>query len=498
MIGALGGLIGTAFCYAIREATQLRGAYPWLLYFLPAGGLLIVWLYRLRGMHPTDTNGVLLAIHAPTSIPGSTAPLIFVGTTITHLFGGSAGREGAALQLGGVLGYQLGRALKLDEKDIHLIVMCGMSSVFSALFGSPLTAAVFAIEVASVGILHFSAILPCLTASLTAAYLASALGAAAETFPLGAAVPFTWASAGTVVAIAAVCAVLSIVYCIALRQGGKALGKAVPNSYLRVFLGGSAVVLLSVLLGTRDYNGAGMDVIAAAMQGHARPEAFALKMLFTVLTMTTGYKGGEIVPAMFIGATAGCVLGNLFGLAPGLGAAVGLLGMFCGSLNCPDQRHFPRRGDVRRGKHPVLCHRRRHQLHALGKLRPLQGAEDRLFQDPRRIYQPLYRLSRDRPKMEIQRINSYDDARFAKKRSLPAWTFSDGKPCEVEIVSDFEAIVRGENPHAYQKAIEEFRFYAPHITTFYDSHKSILLALPQTERRRSLSGRYPAVAIFRR
>lgn len=136
VIGALGGLIGTAFCYAIREATQLRGAYPWLLYFLPAGGLLIVWLYRLRGMHPTDTNGVLLAIHAPTSIPGSTAPLIFVGTTITHLFGGSAGREGAALQLGGVLGYQLGRALKLDEKDIHLIVMCGMSSVFSALFGS--------------------------------------------------------------------------------------------------------------------------------------------------------------------------------------------------------------------------------------------------------------------------------------------------------------------------------------------------------------------------
>jgi len=137
VIGALGGLIGTAFCYAIREATQLRGAYPWLLYFLPAGGLLIVWLYQLRGMHPTDTNGVLLAIHAPTSIPGSTAPLIFVGTTITHLFGGSAGREGAALQLGGVLGYQLGRALKLDEKDIHLIVMCGMSSVFSALFGSP-------------------------------------------------------------------------------------------------------------------------------------------------------------------------------------------------------------------------------------------------------------------------------------------------------------------------------------------------------------------------
>ena len=334
-VGALGGLVGTAFCYAVREATALRGAHPWLLYLLPAGGLLIVWLYRLRGMHPTDTNGVLLAIHAPTSIPASTAPLIFIGTTLTHLFGGSAGREGAALQLGGVLGYRLGRALKLDEKDTHLIVMCGMSSVFSALFGSPLTAAVFAMEVASVGILHFSAILPCLTASLAAAYLANILGAAAETFPLGAAVPFTWASAGSVAGIAAACAVLSIVYCIALRQGGRKLGEWIPNGYLRVFLGGSAVVLLTLALGTQDYNGAGMDVIAAAMQGSARPEAFALKMLFTVLTMTTGYKGGEIVPAMFIGATAGCVLGNLLGLAPGLGAAVGLLGMFCGSLNCP-------------------------------------------------------------------------------------------------------------------------------------------------------------------
>ena len=335
VIGALGGLIGTAFCYAIREATQLRGAYPWLLYFLPAGGLLIVWLYRLRGMHPTDTNGVLLAIHAPTSIPGSTAPLIFVGTTITHLFGGSAGREGAALQLGGVLGYQLGRALKLDEKDIHLIVMCGMSSVFSALFGSPLTAAVFAMEVASVGILHFSAILPCLTASLTAAYLASALGAAAETFPLGAAVPFTWASAGTVVAIAAVCAVLSIVYCIALRQGGKALGKAVPNSYLRVFLGGSAVVLLSVLLGTRDYNGAGMDVIERAVAGEASGWAWVLKLLFTAVTIGFGFKGGEVVPSFFVGATFGCVAGSLLGLPPGFAAAVGLVAVFCGAVNCP-------------------------------------------------------------------------------------------------------------------------------------------------------------------
>ena len=336
VVGAVGGVVGTLFYSLVNGAADFRARYPFMLYFLPLFGLLIAHLYRINGMSDNGgTNQVISSVRDKNHPPVVIAPLIFVSTALTNLGGGSAGREGASLQLGGSIGSAVGKLFRFDEKDMSVVVMCGMSSVFSALFGSPLTAAVFAMEVASVGILHFSAILPCLTASLTAAYLASALGAAAETFPLGAAVPFTWASAGTVVAIAAACAVLSIVYCIALRQGGKALGKAVPNSYLRVFLGGSAVVLLSVLLGTRDYNGAGMDVIAAAMQGHARPEAFALKMLFTVLTMTTGYKGGEIVPAMFIGATAGCVLGDLFGLAPGLGAAVGLLGMFCGSLNCP-------------------------------------------------------------------------------------------------------------------------------------------------------------------
>ena len=334
-LGILGGLVGAAFCYAIQYATLFRTGHSWIIWLLPAGGLLIVWLYGRRGMHPTDTNGILLAIHSPSSIPGVTAPLIFTSTAITHLLGGSAGREGAALQLGGVLGYRLGKLLKLDEKDIHLMVMCGMSAVFAALFGSPLTAAVFAIEVASVGILHFSAILPCLTSALTAAYLAKFLGAGAESFPLPAAFPFTFGTVGAVAAIAAACAVVSIFYCVALRRGGRLWARAVPSPYLRAAAGGLLVAVLTWALGITAYNGAGMDVIAAAMTGQARPEAFLLKLIFTVITMTSGYKGGEIVPAMFIGATLGCVLGAALGLPAGLGAAVGLLGMFCGSLNCP-------------------------------------------------------------------------------------------------------------------------------------------------------------------
>lgn len=334
-MGLAGGVVGTLFCRSIRLATEFRTAHSWIIWLLPVGGLLIVWLFGLKGMHPTDTNGILLAIHSPSSVPYATAPLIFAGTVITHLLGGSAGREGAALQLGGVLGSHFAMHMQYGEKDTHIVVMAGMSAVFAALFGSPLTAAIFAMEVASVGILHFSAIIPCLASSLVASYIANSLGAAAEVFPLNGMLPHTLNNFGFVALIAAVCAVVSIFYCVFLRQGGRLFAKFVPNPYLRIFIGGLAVAVLAFLLGTTDYNGAGMPIIEEAMAGHARPEAFILKLIFTVLTMTCGYKGGEIVPSMFIGATLGCVLGNLFGLPVGLGAAVGLLCMFCGSLNCP-------------------------------------------------------------------------------------------------------------------------------------------------------------------
>ena len=335
LLGVLGGLVGTAFCYSISFVTGLREANPFLVWFLPLGGLVIVFLYKKCGLHPTDTNGVLLAVHTPASISPSTGPLIFVGSTITHLFGGSAGREGAALQLGGVLGWHTAHLLRQPEKDTHVVVMTGMSAVFAALFGTPITAAIFAMEVASVGILHFSAIVPCLTSSLVASHLALALGVTPESFPL-AVLPHvgTGNVAGTML-VAAVCGVLSIIFCIGLKKGHKYAKKLFPDSYLRIAVAGISISILTYILGTNDYNGAGMHIVEHAIHGHAEPEAFLLKIIFTVITMSCGYKGGEIVPAMFIGATAGCVIGELMGLPVGLGAAVGLVSMFCGSLNCP-------------------------------------------------------------------------------------------------------------------------------------------------------------------
>lgn len=336
LLGVLGGLLGTAFCYSINYVSNMRGTFPAIIWLLPVGGMTIVFLFKTCGLHPTDTNGVLLAVHTPSSISPSTGPLIFVGSVITHLFGGSAGREGAALQLGGVLGWHTAHLLHQKEKDTHVVVMAGMSAVFAALFGTPITAAIFAMEVASVGILHFSAIVPCLSASLVAAHLSLWLGIAPEAFPLNINMSHFGSGnvAGTMI-VAALCAVLSMVFCIALKKGHKYAKKCFPNGYLRIAVAGLAIAVMTALLGTNDYNGAGMHVVEEAMHGHARPEAFFLKLVFTVITMSCGYKGGEIVPAMFIGATAGCVLGELLGLPVGLGASAGLIAMFCGSLNCP-------------------------------------------------------------------------------------------------------------------------------------------------------------------
>ena len=173
--GIVIGLIGTAFHMALSGALALRQAHPWLVWLLPVGGVLITALYKWGGINnDRGTNFVLIAVRTNEKLSFKTAPLIFATTLLTHLFGGSAGREGAALQLGGSLAAKFGRILHLDEKDARILTMCGMSAAFSALFGTPVTSAIFSMEVISVGVLYYAGLVPCLTAALTG-YLVSVL-----------------------------------------------------------------------------------------------------------------------------------------------------------------------------------------------------------------------------------------------------------------------------------------------------------------------------------
>lgn len=333
---AVGGGVGTAFYYVLQQAAALRGAHPWLLYLLPAGGLAIVFLYRICGVERSrGTDLVLLAVRSPEAIPARMAPLIFLCTALTHLFGGSAGREGAALQLGGSLGYGAGALLRRGEKDRHVLTMCGMGSVFSALFGTPVVAAVFALEVVSVGQMYYPALVPTALACLLASFVARSLGAAPTRFALAEVAAPQLLPVLRVLALAALCALVAALFCLAMRWAGKLYARLLRNPYVRVAVGGALVVAINLLLGTDDYQGTGVQVIARAVAGEAFPGAFLLKILLTALTLGAGFKGGEIVPAFFIGATFGCWAGGLLGLDPGFGAAVGMICLFAGVTNCP-------------------------------------------------------------------------------------------------------------------------------------------------------------------
>lgn len=337
IVGVVCGAAGGIFHIAVDEATTLRGHLPWLIYLLPFAGLIIVWTYWISGMeNDSGTNQIIASVRSGKRPPLKLAPLIFLGSVITHLFGGSAGREGAALQIGGSLAAGLGRLFKLGERSMNVIVMCGMSGLFSALFGTPITAAVFSMEVVSVGIFHYSALFPGLLSAYVATGITRLMGIEPEAYQLLGTPELGWMPMVQVGVLAIVCAVLSILFCVMMHNSAHLYKKYIPNQYWRVLVGGILVVLFTLLEGSGDYNGAGGHIIEHALAGHINvPWAFLFKMVFTALTLSAGYRGGEIVPTFFVGATFGCAVAPLLGLDPAFGAAIGMIALFCGVVNCP-------------------------------------------------------------------------------------------------------------------------------------------------------------------
>ena len=334
--GGVVGLISTFFAYCLGHATNYRQQNSWLILLLPLGGVGIVFLYGLfHNNKDRGTNMVLSTIHAETELPFKMAPCIFISTLITHLFGGSAGREGAALQLGGSIGNQLGRWFHVDDKDKRIVVMCGMSAAFSAVFGTPIAASIFAMEVVSVGVMYYAALVPCVFSSLIAWKVAGIFGVGGHVYSIVDHVPFQFVPSVKIIGLAILCAGLSVLFCMVLHGLGDLLYAKMRNPYLRIIVASFIIIGLTCILQTSDYMGTGVHIIAKAIHGEARPEAFILKMLFTALAIEAGFKGGEIVPSFFIGATFGCVFGHLLGISPSMCAAVGMVAVFCGVTNCP-------------------------------------------------------------------------------------------------------------------------------------------------------------------
>ncbi len=336
-LGALCGGVGAGFHRTVDLVTEIRMEHVWLVWFLPAAGLLTLLLYRLcKVSFDAGTDLIIESVTTNKHVPILLAPLIFVGTALSHLFGASVGREGAALQLGGSIGHNFGELFHFDEEDVRVLSMCGMAACFSALFGTPLTAAVFVLEVISVGTFRYNAFLPCIISSYTAFLTAGALGVTPLSFSLpGGVPPFTPIPALRAAGLAALAALAGIAFCVCVHGAGHLAAKWMKNPYFRICAGGLLMAVLTVLFGLYDYNGAGTGVIFAAIEGKGEPLAFLLKLLLTALCVGVGFRGGEIVPTMFIGATFGCAVGPLLGVPADFAAALCLVALFCSVVNCP-------------------------------------------------------------------------------------------------------------------------------------------------------------------
>lgn len=336
VLGTLGGVIGTLFHHFIDEVTHVRTEYGWLLYLLPIAGLLIVWLYRVSGLkEDPGTNWVFISTQTDDTVPFRMLPLIFVSTLLTHLTGGSAGREGAALQVGGSLGSIVGKTCRFKWEDINITILCGMSAVFSAMFGTPIAAAVFSIEVVVVGAVQYAALVPCILSAVVAEYVSGLMGSKDTIYAVNLAVDISPMLMIKVIIIGILCGFLSIFFCILMHQTSHFLKKCMPNPYFRVFAGGCIIILMTLLIGSRDFNGAGTHMIELSFTGTVVWYAFIAKMIFTAITIGSGFKGGEIVPTLFIGATFGCTIAPMLGMDQGLAAAICMIALFCGVVNAP-------------------------------------------------------------------------------------------------------------------------------------------------------------------
>lgn len=308
-IGLLCGGIGTAFHLAVEAVTELRGAHGWLLWLLPAAGLAIVALYKGTKCEGVGTNNVIRAVQSGEAVSPLLVPAIFFGTVLTHLCGGSAGREGAALQMGGSIGYNIAKLFHFPDHDRRTATVCGMAAFFSALFGTPLAATLFAMMVEDVGLSFSVAFVPGFCAALLAYGISLACGIAPTRFALSAVPALGILPVLQVALLGVACAVVTRLFCLLLHVAEHQLPKRLPNPWVRVVLGGVVVVALSYLMGVGRYNGAGMGVITAAVeQGQALPWDFICKILLTAITLASGFKGGEVVPSFYIGATFGLSL----------------------------------------------------------------------------------------------------------------------------------------------------------------------------------------------
>ncbi len=348
------GSLNALFLWLLQVATATRSGHPWLLYLLPVAGLFIVFSYRKMGKNSDGGNNLIMdEIHDPgAGVPRRMGPLVLITTVITHLFGGSAGREGTAVQIGGASTQWLARLFHLNESDTRLILIAGVAAGFGAVFGTPLTGAIFALEVLAIGRLKYDAIIPALFASVLADLVCTAWGAHHTHYRIDFLEHMTLFDHA--VKVDPILLIKTVIAAVAFGLAGYLFGElthsfkdlfkvTIKNPYLIVVVGGLIVIGAVQLLGNGDYIGlgvyssreGGVSIVSAFHDGGAHWYSWLVKLLLTAVTLAAGYKGGEVTPLFFVGATLGNFLAWLLGAPVDLFAALGFLAVFAAATNTP-------------------------------------------------------------------------------------------------------------------------------------------------------------------
>ena len=335
--GALIGSASALLLVSLDYVTNYRESHLWIIALLPIGGLAIGLMYHYWGGSVVKGNNYLIdEINSPKSIiPFKMAPLIFIGTVITHLFGGSAGREGTAVQMGGAIADQFSRIFKMNTYDRRIMIIIGISAGFASVFGTPLAGAIFALEVIVIGRMRYEAILPSFLAASFAHLACIAWGVHHTHYSIPDAVGLSLENIFWVILVGILCGLTALLFSKMTHLWSSLAKNRIQYAPLRPFVGGIVLVIAIWLLGTTKYIGLGVPTIVASFTEQQEWYAFLLKILLTTFTIGVGFKGGEVTPLFFIGATLGSALFAIIPLPMALLAGLGFVGVFAGATNTP-------------------------------------------------------------------------------------------------------------------------------------------------------------------
>ena len=335
--GIIVGIVISFFLKSLQLATSIRKANPIIIALLPFGGALVSYLYLKYGKDSSKGNNLIIERinKGEADIPFRMAPLVFFGTFITHLFGGSAGREGTGVQIGASITSKLSKLLKLNKKDTTIIIISGVSSGFGVVFGTPIAGTIFGLEVSTIGKMRYEAIIPCLISSYIGNFIARLLKVQHTHYPMEVVSSSDYTIFYKVILCSILFGIVSKLFSELTHYLKQYFTQLIPKPYIKSFVGGCIVILIALVLQTQMYLGLSLDLLKNSFENSVVGYTFIFKLILTSITLATGFQGGEVTPLFVIGATLGSFLAPIINLPISFLAGLGMIAVFCGGTKTP-------------------------------------------------------------------------------------------------------------------------------------------------------------------